>query len=85
MKKKGYKLSDGVVFRDYGDFGLVVNIPLRKNITLNSSASKVLTLIKEGGFLKDLKTKIKSKKITSLNNLSQILDQLEKQKIIKTF
>ena len=83
MKKKGYKLGDGIVFRDYGDFGLVVNIPLRKNITLNSSASKILMLINEGILLKDLKAKIKSKKITSLNNLSQLLDQLEKQKIIK--
>lgn len=82
MKKKGYKLGDGIVFRDYGDFGLIVNIPLRKNITVNSSASKILTLIDEGIFLKDLKTKIKSKKITSLNNLLQFLSQLEKQKII---
>jgi len=84
MKEKKYQLEDGVVFRDYGEFGLVINVPEGSTIALNSSASKILKLIEKKIALKDLLSRIKkSHKNINSQDIKTILKQFEKKKIIK--
>ena len=86
MEKQTYSLGKGIVFRDYKDFGVVVNIPLRKNIILNASASKILSLVKGKITKEKLIEKIKSSNKlskTKQKDIEGILLQFKKQKIIK--
>lgn len=82
MKIKYFRLVEGVVFRNYKDFGLVINVPQRKSIILNASAAKILGFMKNRISLKNLIAKSRSEGIMQ-KDISQILSRFEKHKIIK--
>jgi hypothetical protein len=82
MTDKKYRLCDGVIFRPYGNFGLIVNVPARKNIVIDRVASRILSALGEKNSISELNKKIKRLNLGS-KDLIGFIKMLEKRKILE--